>query len=265
LDVDGDGLEDVITARATKPIVGRSGGELMWYKQPDSNPLNGGWKGEVITNGPDVYFRLLDHDNDASTAPAIIAAEFFSTQLTIYYTTEKYWANANSKSIKKQVIDTTIGPVFDIQIVDLNNDGNLDLLVTNHVDNATLSGVYAYEIPKDFTSEWPKHVLANDIPTLKKGNNQASPGEAQPIHAKVSDEGKKKPYILLAGDGAEKAFLLTAKSEDHSDWTYDIETVLDAKGTVGQPAVGDADGDGYNEFFVPDYDNGYVYGYTFSP
>ena len=45
----------------------------------------------------------------------------------------------NTSSLKQAVLDDTIGPAFDVQTVDLNNDGRLDLLVTNHVDNATSS------------------------------------------------------------------------------------------------------------------------------
>lgn len=33
-DVDGDGLVDVIAARATKPLFGTAAGELVWMRQP---------------------------------------------------------------------------------------------------------------------------------------------------------------------------------------------------------------------------------------
>jgi hypothetical protein len=39
-DVDGDGFVDVLTARATKPLFGTPGGELVWLRQPSSgDPL----------------------------------------------------------------------------------------------------------------------------------------------------------------------------------------------------------------------------------
>ncbi len=41
-DVDGDGLLDLITARATKPLFGSGSGELLWLKQPSSSPLTNG-------------------------------------------------------------------------------------------------------------------------------------------------------------------------------------------------------------------------------
>ena len=45
------------------------------------------------------------------------------------------------------MIDTTIGAVFEVQLTDINNDGKVDLLVTNNGNNGSL---FAYEIPQDF-------------------------------------------------------------------------------------------------------------------
>ena len=53
-DMNGDGLKDIVTARAKKPIFGSSKGELIWLEQPsDGNPLQI-WKEHLITVGPDV-------------------------------------------------------------------------------------------------------------------------------------------------------------------------------------------------------------------
>lgn len=39
-DIDGDGLVDVLAARASKPLLGSPGGELVWMKQPKAaDPL----------------------------------------------------------------------------------------------------------------------------------------------------------------------------------------------------------------------------------
>ena len=47
------------------------------------------------------------------------------------------------------MIDATIGSVFEIELVDLNNDGRQDLLVTTNGANGTL---LAFEVPDDFRS-----------------------------------------------------------------------------------------------------------------
>jgi hypothetical protein len=55
------------------------------------------------------------------------------------------WSNASS--LQRIMLDLSIGQGFEAQAVDVNNDGILDLLVTNHVDNGTESGVFVYEAP----------------------------------------------------------------------------------------------------------------------
>jgi hypothetical protein len=44
LDMNGDGLLDILTCRATKPLFGTGSGEMLWLEQPASGPLsNGSW------------------------------------------------------------------------------------------------------------------------------------------------------------------------------------------------------------------------------
>ena len=45
------------------------------------------------------------------------------------------------------MIDESIGAVFEVQLEGVNNDGRLDLLVTNNGNNGS---VFDYEIPYDF-------------------------------------------------------------------------------------------------------------------
>ena len=44
-----------------------------------------------------------------------------------------------------------------------------------------------------------------------------------------------------------------------------METVIYVGNTVGGISVGDVDGDGYADFFVPNYDDGQVNAFTFAP
>ena len=46
-------------------------------------------------------------------------------------------------------------------VADVNGDGNFDFLRTNHVNNASLSGVYAYEVPENYMdTPWPRHIIS---------------------------------------------------------------------------------------------------------
>ena len=71
------------------------------------------------------------------------------------------WSN---ETVQSRVIDNTLGSAFDLQVVDINADGKLDLLVTNHENNATFSSLYAYEIPVNWqTDPWPRYILSNKL------------------------------------------------------------------------------------------------------
>ena len=69
-------------------------------------------------------------------------------------------------SVAKSSLDDTLGAAFDLEY-DLNNDGEKDLLVTNHEGNNKAS-IYAYEGPSNpFTGDWIRHTLLTDIKTEK--------------------------------------------------------------------------------------------------
>ena len=55
-------------------------------------------------------------------------------------------------------------------------------------------------------------------------------------------------------------------SSDPTNWNYKKNTIFDAgSGTVGQMAFADVDGDGYNDIFIPSYNQATVHVYTFAP
>lgn len=69
------------------------------------------------------------------------------------------------------------------------------------------------------------------------------------------------PHIILSGDGSQECYLLMPLSP----WTYNVSVLVNVGGTVGTPAVGDVDNDGYAEVFVSAYDSSTVYAFSFAP
>ena len=65
-----------------------------------------------------------------------MASQFFSKELTYS------WEGGS------RVIDDTLGAVFDLEIVDLNRDGQPELLATYH-EGGGKGAVFTYEIPAD--------------------------------------------------------------------------------------------------------------------
>jgi hypothetical protein len=250
-DINQDGRMDILTARGQKGMFGGSDGELIWLEQPGSDAeFKQPWTEHVITKGPDVSFTLLDVNQDGQQE--IIAAEFFSEKLTMY----QY--QLASKKWQRTLIADDLGPMFHVEATDLNRDGRQDLLVTNHVGNSDAS-VYAFEVPENpFDANWPMHTLLTGIETTNPGFNQASPGAAQAFYPDLNDQ-SGKPWIMVAGDGSQKAHLLKPVSEGLQDWKYEEEVLLDTGSTVGHIAIGDVTGDGLVEIFVPAYDADKIY------
>ena len=257
-DMNGDGLLDVVTARVDDPILfGKPSGQLIWLEQPKSEPLdNVPWtEHSLVVDGPETVFVLTDL-NPSDDQYEVFAAQFFTKHLGLYVFGVK-----NNSLLYSRYLDETIGPAYMVEVVDLNDDGALDLLVTNHVGGEG-GGVFGYEIPTDLQNGvFKRHTLAHGFPVTESGSNQFAPGFAYSFKPHKSYTGK--PYILVAGDGSQKAYLLTPSE---ADFSYYKTVVISAGGVVGSIGFGDIIGnDGWAEFFVPDYDGNTIFGYTFAP
>jgi len=251
VDMNGDGRLDIVTARTNKPIFGPSQGELLWLEQPATSALSSTWKEHMMAQGPDVHFRMEDLDADG--AQEIVTADFFSKRLSLW------WKEGDTYVTR--VVDADIGSAFDVEVVDVNGDGKKDILATNH-EGGSAGAVYAYEIPADMKKgAFKRHALLKDIETRQAGFRQASPGSATSFFPSKDDKGK--PVILVSGDGSQRAHVLVAKSESATNWDYVEYELVNAQSTVGMSAVGDTNGDGKVEIFVPAYDKNVIHAFSF--
>jgi hypothetical protein len=245
-DINGDGRLDIVSARAKKPIIGATDGELVWFEQPvNTDDI---WREHLIAKGPDVNFLIEDLDGDGNIE--ILATEFFEKKLSIISRVGDTW--------EKRTLDDTLGSAFDIELVDINGDGKDDLLVTNH-EGDEKAAVFAYEIPANLQKPWPRHTLIDGIVTENFGIKQASPGSAFAINIPKEDKKGLKPGIVFGGDGSTKVHYLKPLSSDTSDWSYSEEILVDTNSTIGTLAAGDLDGDGRAEIFAPAYDASRIY------
>jgi hypothetical protein len=260
-DVNGDGLLDLVTARGTIPMMGKPDGELIWLENPGNSEFNTPWQEHFIARGPDVHFRILNKvpSKQAALLPlTIITTEFSARKLSVYQQNAAGNFNAH-------VLDDTLGAAFDIQIEDLNANGTPDLLVTNHEPDSKAS-VFAYEIDFHTLKVINRHTLLTGIETRQRGIKQASPGTVLAFKTSTHpDKAKLKPWILVSGDGSQRAHLLVPKSDSETqNWSYNEFEIWNANSTVGQSAVGDVDGDGKPELFIPAYDSNQIAVFTIS-
>ncbi|CAE8702954.1 unnamed protein product, partial [Polarella glacialis] len=254
VDVDGDGLLDVLTARCQFGVWpwSKKRGELVWLKQPASAALSGEpWQETQLAAGPDFLFCVQPNTKHL----ALVAPEFVGERIV-------YWYMQEDGSMASRVLDAASGPGFSCSWEDLNGDGRLELLATNH---ASANGsVYAYSFDGEdvATAEVTRHVLATGFTPAKVAAGQGSPGDAVAFRPEVA--ASEKPHIFLSGDNSNSIFLLVPESEDSDIWSYKTQKIADLNADIGRPSIGDVDGNGFADVFVPAFDAKVVKHYEFA-
>lgn len=246
------------------------------------------WKETVITTGPDVMFEVIDIDPDDDSIE-IVAAEFFNERLTLTsLAPRRDWLGPNKIQVKqKMVIDAGCGPAYGVTAANLRTgrpgDPPTHLLVTSHAcqydpasdfsveeitcgsDRAGGGVLYAYEIPTanwqvggapaaEGWRGWERRALASGFRVHQdqpRGFNPGAPGFVYAFHPtrRAAREGKDPPYIAVAGDCAQAAYILApAARHDKSDSgggysiqkaaDYEMLCMISCGGTVGSLAFG---------------------------
>lgn len=326
VDMDGDGYKDIITSRSGFRV-GPSGfhppfGELVWFKNPGpALDANTPWEETIIFGGPaagfqgpDINLDVADLDGDGIVE--IVATHFFTGEdamalkgkIAIYGAPAGgTWADVDASVFAlPQVADisTDQGAPFGVEIVDLNKDGKLDILATNHEPDNCLpqtssevpGRVYALEMPADgdlFNSPWTTHILKDNIRPNPSTDPVSPPGRLAPGVAKTFHpirflESFTKPFIMVGGDEAAKVWVLRPKHpfdpnswEYHSAVIFDIndyygenttQTLLDdpsgvTVSTVGTFAVSYSNQGpfGVAEFYVPVFEGRDIHVFTYNP
>ncbi len=239
LDVDGDGDEDVVSARAfasTNPL-SKAEGEMMWF----DNGGNGSWTTHYLTkpqghDGPDVSFEVTDLDNDG--VPEFVASQFFTVKrLAVWSCNKTSWSLCeNGEGVTVSNVDTIDeGGFFSVQWIDLNLDGKRDLLATTNMADGK-GAVYAYELIGDFQdgpSAWKRHIIATGYAPIHRffPPGQGSPGAAIAFQQSVHQ--KMKPTIMVSADDGGWIDILFPSSDAVTDWTYDKHRLITIDGTIG--------------------------------
>ncbi len=253
-DMDGDGLQDIITARASfKPFLHRCPptGELVWFRNPGAALApDRPWEVHLPDerNGPEVNLDLADLDGDG--VPEIIATHFFtSDHITIFGAPAgRPWRALREDPQlrpRRQTVMSGQGRPFAVEAIDLDMDGRLEILTSNHqgdgcfdVTRDAIPGrVLALVPPADgriFDSPWSAQVLKDDIrphptvPAPERGPGRLAPNRAIAFWPQRSMEGRERPWIVVGGDEASKVWVLRPLApRARGDWRYASHVIFD--------------------------------------
>lgn len=277
VDMDNDGDQDIVTVRSGfaignfammgGPQASPPSGELVWFANPgaDADFATATWTETVLNfvpfGGPDI--QIAAHDFDGDGVVELLATAFFEAlppppvqtmlgdgRILIFGAPNGFtsWAGVSAfgpMQPRMAVVNADQGAPFDIEIVDLNLDGKMDLLATNHQPDgiaftSTVPGrVYAIEQPLDgdlFGGEWPVHVLVDNIrPNPNPDADRRFPGRLAPGGAKAFApisylEGGAKPWIVVGGDEASEVWLLAPRRpRDCDHWGYRVASIFDVE------------------------------------
>ncbi len=270
-DLDGDGLNDIVTTSAktqsaSNPLGSPDGNEqtkVEWYR----NRGDGSFDYYVITTGVGgVFIKLFDVDADGDLD--IVLSQFFGPpQEPSLIWLENQAAPAQDNGFAgvwaAHVIDHTIGLGYHFEFADINGDGRTDLVAGNHnndgdprfqdaAGNVTVpSGVYWFEIPEDprQSQQWLRHTIAEGMPVTLSYSNPASQGV--PGIFSVGDiDADGLLDVAVPGDG--NSFLYAFRQRADGSFAEDI---VDTGKMFGMAKIADVDGDGQNEIVAAEHES----------
>lgn len=263
VDMDDDGLRDLVTVRSS--LIARGGfcppsGQLVWFRNPGKAlDKDTEWQEFVLVDvdpapgGPESNMNAYDFDGDGIVE--IVGTHFFKYDaITIYGAPAgKRWSDVDPVDgpfVRQKDIMRGQGNPFAVEIVDLNLDGRVDVLTSNHqgdqcfkVTTTEIPGrAIAIEQPIDgkiFSSDWRVHVIKDNIraaptfPEPERGPGRLAPNRAVAFWPKRSMQGAAKPWIVLGGDEAAKVWVLQPESGSPNDWAYRSAVIFDINDAYG--------------------------------
>ncbi len=264
VDVDGDGIDDILTNASQKKTLGGQDERLMWLKGNDTDDRFEKTARVISSGNGGPFPRFIDLNGDGKKDIAL--AQFFNSDIS-KNGSFIWFEQIDTENWTKHIIDNESGESFMLEIIDnLYGDGVRRAVGVNHVNSASKpngpkEGVFIFDIPEDPTQKWPKKNIATDIQS-RNLSNQAAPG----LFGYGDITGNGLIDLVVSGDGDSRVFWF----EQNPAGTFTQHTLdgvagasmgAGSFGQAGGMQIVDLDGDGANEIIVTLYEDNKIYIY----
>ncbi|MCU0665188.1 MAG: VCBS repeat-containing protein [Myxococcota bacterium] len=269
VDVDKDGIKDIITVGEMKNTGGEVWAKTVWFKGNTSTDRFEK-TARLIGQGGGGLPVLYDIDHDGLLD--IFSAQYFGyledqalgkTPASFVWFEQVSLPNfANPNGVwAKHVINENAGPSIQIALIEnLMDDGRLGAIGANHTNldmnpEWVPEALYALEIPTNVRNIWPERIIS-DVYDSVDVKYSGAPGVI--AHGDIDGDGLVD--IAVSGDGDPTIYLVKQTAPAVFE-TYIVDDGSDGK--VGQAGISMADlnNDGMLEIIVSTYDGGAVYIY----
>lgn len=213
----------------------------------------------IVGLGVGGLFTFGNINGKRHSQPELIVANFFYPELAIYTLGRpgETWLTPD-KQVNRVIVDNSLGGMYDVELVDLNQDGDLEIVATTHTIR-TDNGIYAYEILDEFeglnflnasvinlSGTGTRHALATNFSVFGRplGAQRYRTGTFAIIPGKNKG---KKPSLVVSTDGGGQLYVLTPEDDKKKNWNYTKTLLYEFGADVLDPIVYDYNNDGNYE------------------
>jgi hypothetical protein len=250
VDMDGDGINDLVTAGEERPSPinnqGTQQAQLQWFKGTASGDRFEKTP-KAIGPGGGSFPRVRDVDGDGDKD--IVTGEFFVPGSSF-----AWFENDGNAAFTKHNIASDVGPTIQLSLADdLYDDGKFRVIGSNHTNTAANandpeSAIYVLTPGADPKQPWEKQKISTGI--VSRAGSPMAPQAAPGIFGQGDIDGDGDTDVLVSGDGDDRVFWL--EQESPTKWTtHVLDTAL---GQAGGMQVIDLNGDGKNELLVTSFE-----------